>query len=210
MIPAMPATAASSHRRRAHSRKRSAKRPGKGSGSAKGKGSPEVRGPSSAHASGSARSSVPGTALRFGRVAAMGLVSVLILLAGVWGSWGSAQHVMLTKGREQGTVEVTRCGEDMCAGPYTPLSAGSTARARVVIDKSVAVRSGGTYTVVIKPGSDEVVRSGPAGVLYAWVPFGGALLLASVVVAGGLGRVRAGWVLAGSGLALLTAAFVAV
>ncbi|MEU5769915.1 hypothetical protein [Streptomyces asoensis] len=148
--------------------------------------------------------------MRFGRVVAMSVIAVLILVAGVWGSWGSAQHVMLTKGREQGTVVVTRCGADTCAGPYTPLSAGSTARARVVIEKSVAVRKGGVYTVVIKPGGDEVVRSGPAGVLYAWVPLGGALLLASVVVAGGLGRVRAGWVLAGSGVALLTAAFVAV
>jgi fatty acid desaturase len=46
--------------------------------------------------------------LRFGRFAAMGAVAVLILIAGVWASWGTAQHVMLTKGRERGTVEVTR------------------------------------------------------------------------------------------------------
>lgn len=140
----------------------------------------------------------------------MGTVAVLILIAGVWGSWGTAQHVMLTKGREQGTIEVARCGEESCTGPYTPLSAGSTARARVVIEKTVAVRAGQTYTVVVKPDSDEVVRSGPAGVLYSWVPMGGALLLASVVVAGGLGRTRVGWVLAGSGVALLTAVFVTI
>lgn len=150
------------------------------------------------------------TALRFGRFTAMGTVAVLILIAGVWGSWGTAQHVMLTKGREQGTIEVARCGEESCTGPYTPLSAGSTARARVVIEKTVAVRAGQTYTVVVKPDSDEVVRSGPAGVLYSWVPMGGALLLASVVVAGGLGRTRVGWVLAGSGVALLTAVFVTI
>ncbi|MCX4738675.1 hypothetical protein [Streptomyces antibioticus] len=149
-------------------------------------------------------------ALRFGRLAVAGAVTALILLAGVWASWGTAQQVMLTKGREQGTVEVTRCGARTCSGPYTPLSAGSTARARVVIEKSVAVRTGQTYTVVVKPGGTEVVRSGPAGVLYAWVPMGGALLLASVVVAGGLGRSRAGWVLAGSGVALMTAAFLAI
>jgi hypothetical protein len=148
--------------------------------------------------------------LRCGRLAAMGVVAVLILVAGVWGSWGSAQHVMLTKGRERGTVEVTRCAGGSCAGPYTPSSAGSLARARVVLDQSVAVRAGRTYAVVLKPGGVRAVRSGPAGVLYAWVPFGGALLLASVVVAGGLGRVRAGWVLAGSGVALLTAAFLTV
>jgi hypothetical protein len=140
----------------------------------------------------------------------MGAVAVLILIAGVWASWGTAQHVMLTKGRESGTIEVTRCGEDTCSGPYTPVSEGSTARAEVVIEKTVAVKKGETYTVVVKPSSDEVVRSGPAGILYAWVPLGGALLLASVVVAGGLGRTRGAWVMAGAGVALLTAAFVTI
>ncbi|MEU3840903.1 hypothetical protein AB0E88_12825 [Streptomyces sp. NPDC028635] len=149
-------------------------------------------------------------ALRLGRLAAMSTVAVLILVAGVWASWGTAQHVMLTKGREHGTVVVARCGEETCSGPYTPASAGSTARRSVVIDDAVAVREGGTYAVVVKPGSDEVVRSGPAGILYAWVPLGGALLLASVVVAGGLRWTRAAWVLAGSGIALLTGAFLAV
>ena len=146
-------------------------------------------------------------ALRFGRVAAMGTVAALILIAGVWASWGTAQHVMLTKGREKGTVEVTRCSGDVCTGPYTPLSQGSQPRDRVVIAHTAAVRKGRTYTVVIKPGSDDVVRSGPAGILYAWVPLGGALLLASVVVAGGLRRTRPAWALAGAGIALLTAAF---
>ncbi|WP_367322571.1 hypothetical protein [Streptomyces sp. HUAS ZL42] len=152
----------------------------------------------------------PVAALRFGRLAAMGTLAVLILIAGVWGSWGAAQHVMLTKGRESGTIRVTACGADMCAGPFTPVSEGATARERVVIEKSVAVKKGRTYTVVVKPATDVVVRSGPAGILFAWVPLGGALLLASVVVAGGLGRARVGWVLAGSGVALLTAAFVVI
>ncbi|MGW2568237.1 hypothetical protein [Streptomyces sp. NPDC001537] len=149
-------------------------------------------------------------ALRFGRFAAMGAVAVSILIAGVWASWRTAPYVMLTKGRERGTIEVSRCGDDACSGRYTPVSQGSSARDRVVIEKTVAVRKGRTYSVVVKPGSDEVVRSGPAGILYAWVPFGGALLLASVVVAGGLGRTRAGWVMAGSGVVLLTAAFVTI
>jgi hypothetical protein len=149
-------------------------------------------------------------ALRFGRLAAMSTVATLILIAGVWGSWGTAQHVMLTKGRERGTVEVTRCGAKTCTGPYTPMSTGSTARKSVVIEHTVAVRKGRTYDVVVKPGSDEVVRSGPAGILYSWVPMGGALLLASVVVAGGLRRTRVAWVLAGSGIALLTTVFVMI
>ncbi|MFA3875291.1 hypothetical protein ABS735_16595 [Streptomyces sp. MMCC 100] len=155
-------------------------------------------------------SSASSALLRFGRVAAMGTVTALILIAGVWASWGTAQHVLLTKGREQGTVEVTRCGGGTCSGPYSPVSAGSQARERVVIEDSVAVARGRTYAVVVKPGGDEVVRSGPAGVLYAWVPLGGALLLASVVVAGGLRRTRVAWGMAGVGVALLTAAFFAV
>jgi hypothetical protein len=143
-------------------------------------------------------------------MAVMGAVAVLILAAGVWASWGTAQHVMLTKGRERGTVEVARCGDRSCTGVFSPVSAGARERARVVLEKTVAVRAGRTYSVVVKPGSDDVVRSGPAGVLYAWVPFGGALLLASVVVAGGLRLTRVAWVLAGSGVALLTGAFLAV
>ncbi|MFF0017148.1 hypothetical protein [Streptomyces sp. NPDC005374] len=169
---------------------------------------PAMRAPA-AH---SRRASRPASAvlLRFGRLASMGAVAVLILIAGVWASWGSAQYVMLTKGRERGTIEVASCAEDVCSGPYTPLSHGSEARERAVIEKTVAVRKGRTYTVIVKPGSADVVRSGPAGVLYAWVPMGGALLLASVVVAGGLRRNGVAWVMAGSGVALLTAAFVVI
>ncbi|MEH0544835.1 hypothetical protein QA802_17625 [Streptomyces sp. B21-105] len=204
MIPAMSGSAVSSHRRGGPSRKHSAK------GSAKGRVAGSGAAGGAASARGAAGGSASAVVLRWGRCAVMGVLAVLILVAGVWGSWGSAQHVMLTKGREQGTVAVTGCAGGRCVGPYTPLSGGSRARARVVLDESVAVREGRTYTVVLKPGGDRAVRSGPAGVLYAWVPFGGALLLASVVVAGGLGRVRAGWVLAGSGVALLTAAFVTV
>lgn len=149
-------------------------------------------------------------ALRFGRLASMGTIAVVILIAGVWASWGSAQYVMLTKGRERGTVAVERCAQDVCSGPYAPVSHGSVARERVVIEDTVAVTKGRTYQVVVKPGSDDVVRSGPAGVLYSWVPMGGALLLASVVVAGGLRRTRFAWALAGSGIALLTAAFAVI
>ncbi|MGW1807785.1 hypothetical protein [Streptomyces sp. NPDC002078] len=150
------------------------------------------------------------TALRWGRVAATGALAALILFAGVWGSWGTAQHVMLTRGREQGTVRVTSCADDTCSGPFSPTSAGARARARVEIAESVAVRKGRTYDVVLKPGTADAVRSGPAGMLYAWVPLGGAFLLASVVVAGGLRRTRVAWVLAGCGVALLTGAFLAV
>ncbi|MFD7794178.1 hypothetical protein [Streptomyces sp. NPDC059759] len=149
-------------------------------------------------------------ALRFGRLAAMGAVTLLILVAGVWASWGTAQHVMLGKGRERGTLAVVSCADGTCWGPFTPSSPGYRARDRVSIDQEPAVRKGRTYTVTVKPDSDEVVRSGPAGLLYAWSPLAGALLLASVVVAGGLRLTRVAWVMAGAGLALLTAAFLAL
>ncbi|MEU1037386.1 hypothetical protein ACFYP4_25720 [Streptomyces sp. NPDC005551] len=146
-------------------------------------------------------------ALRFGRLAAMGVVAALILVAGVWGSWGTAQHVMLTKGREQGTMRVTSCADDACWGPFRPTSVGSQARGRVVIERSVAVEAGRTYSVAVKPGSGRVVRTGPAGLLYAWVPLAGALLLAAVVVAGGLRLTRVAWLMAGAGVTFLTATF---
>ncbi|MFG2633473.1 hypothetical protein ACGFX8_05820 [Streptomyces sp. NPDC048362] len=149
------------------------------------------------------------SALRLGRVAAMGALAALIVFAGVWGSWGTAQHVMLPKGRERGTVRVSAWAGDVCTGPFTPVSAGASARPRVELARSVVVRRGATYDVVLKPGTADAVRSGPAGVLYAWLPLGGALLLASVVVAGGMRLTRAPWLLGLSGMALLTAAFVA-
>ncbi|TWV36781.1 hypothetical protein FRZ03_25385 [Streptomyces misionensis] len=140
----------------------------------------------------------------------MGALAALIVFAGVWGSWGSAQHVLLPKGREQGTVRVAACAGGTCSGPFSPTSAGARARARVELPESVAVRKGRTYDVVLKPGTAQGLRSGPAGMLYAWVPLGGALLLASVVVAGGMRLTRLAWVLGLAGLGLLTAAFVAV
>ena len=158
----------------------------------------------------SAVSSRGTVALRFGQRALMTVVTGLILVGGVWGSWGTAQYVMLTKGRERGTVAVKDCSRDACTGPYRPVSAGSVARARVRLDTSVGVRTGEVLTVVVKPDSDEVVRSGPAGVLFGWLPLGGALVLAGVVVAGGLRLRRTAWVMGGSGLALVTAAFVAL
>lgn len=148
------------------------------------------------------------TVLRCGQFAAMGVVATVVLLSGVWASWGTAQHVMLTEGRERGVMSVARCGEDVCTGSYTPTSEGSRARAHVEIEHTVAVRAGQRYAVAVKPGSGDVIRTGTSGLLYAWVPFGGALLLASVVVAGGLRMKRLAWVMGGCGLALITAAFV--
>ncbi|MEV6754716.1 hypothetical protein [Streptomyces sp. NPDC051214] len=141
------------------------------------------------------------------RRAAMGALAALLLVAGVWASWGTAQHVMLTDERERGTMRVARCSSDTCAGPYVPSTAGSRPRAEVVIDRSIAEEKGVRVPVAVRPGTDEVVRTGGPGFLHAWLPLGGALLLAAVVVAGGLRLPRTAWALALAGGALLTASF---
>ncbi|ARX84048.1 membrane protein [Streptomyces alboflavus] len=63
---------------------------------------------------------------------------------------------------------------------------------------------------MVKPDSDEAVRSGGPGFLHAWLPLGGALLLAAVVVAGGLRLNRVAGVLALAGGIQLSAAFAAL
>ncbi|MFI8349779.1 hypothetical protein [Streptomyces sp. NPDC085596] len=156
----------------------------------------------------SASSARPGSAVWWGRTVVTGAFAALILFAGVWGSWGTAQHAMLPKGRERGTLTVTDCLPERCGGTFVPLSPGAGARPSVEIDRSVAVREGHSYDVVIEPGTNLAARAGIAGVLLAWLPLGGALLLASVVVAGGMRMPRLAWLLAGAGAALLTAAFV--
>lgn len=146
---------------------------------------------------------MPAYALR----GAAALVAALILTAGGWASWDTARHVMFSEdGRERGTLSLARCDDDVCTGPYVPASGGRS-RGRVVIDRSVATPRGERIPVVVRPGSDEAVRSGGPGFLHAWLPLGGALLLAAVVVAGGLRLHRAAGWLALAGGAQLTAAF---
>ncbi|MGW0774639.1 hypothetical protein ACWD01_13520 [Streptomyces sp. NPDC002835] len=150
-----------------------------------------------------------GRILVLARGAAMALVALLLLVAGVWASWGTAQHILLSKGREHGTLAVSRCDEDVCTGAYTP-RAPAPERTKVTIETSVAVKKGTTLAVVLKPGTTEAVRTGPAGGLYAWVPLGGALLLAAPVLGGGLRLTRTAWGAAGAGGALLLASFLAL
>lgn len=156
----------------------------------------------------SASSARSGSVVRVGRVVVAGVFAALIVFAGAWGSWGTAQHAMLPKGRERGTLTVTDCLPQRCEGTFKPLSPGATARPSVRIERSVVVREGHSYDVVLEPGTDVAVRAGVSGVLLAWLPLGGALLLASVVIAGGMRMPRSAWVLGLAGAGLLTAAFV--
>ncbi|MFF8846675.1 hypothetical protein ACF08N_28835 [Streptomyces sp. NPDC015127] len=150
-----------------------------------------------------------GRILTHARKASMALVALLLLVAGFWSSWGNAQHILLSKGREHGTLTVARCDDTVCTGPYVPKDPAPE-RERVTIERSVAVKKGVTLAVVLKPGTREAVRTGPAGGLHAWLPLGGALLLAALVIGGGLRLTRVAWVSASAGGALLVASFLAL
>ncbi|MEV1045299.1 hypothetical protein [Streptomyces sp. NPDC049916] len=144
-----------------------------------------------------------------GRRFAMGLVALVLLVAGVWSSWDAAHHIVLAKGREHGTVTVTECGGERCTGRYEP-DATSPARARVTVERSVAAEEGDRFPVVVKPGTDVVIRTGVPGFLHAWMPFGGAMVLAALVIGGGLRMPRTAWGAGVAGAALLVATFVAL
>lgn len=148
-------------------------------------------------------------ALHHGRTVALGCVVLLLLVAGVLSSWDSAQHIVLAKGREHGTMTVTGCGSEVCTGPYAPTDGGS-GRSRVSVDKSVAAKKGDRFPVVVKPGTFEVVRTGTAGFLHAWVPLGGALVLAALVIGGGMRLPRIAWGAGIAGAVLLVATFFAL
>ncbi|SDL04946.1 hypothetical protein [Streptomyces indicus] len=142
------------------------------------------------------------------RTTAMAALAVLLVVVGVWTSWADAQHVLFTKGRERGTLTVTRCEDNRCEGRFEPLSPGARARAKVTIEESIGTEKGAKLPVVVKPGSSQVVRGAGAGFFHAWLPLGGALLMAAVVVGGGLRLTRVAWGVACAGTLLLFAAFV--
>ncbi|WP_335940140.1 hypothetical protein [Streptomyces sp. PTD5-9] len=148
-------------------------------------------------------------ALVHARTAAMGCVVLLLLVAGVRSSWDAAQHVVLSKGREHGSMTVTGCGAEVCTGPFVP-SGEAVGRARVSVEKSVGARRGDRFPVVVRPGTDEVVRAGVPGFLLAWVPLGGALLLAALVIGGGMRLSRVAWGTGIAGVVLLVSVFFAL
>lgn len=144
------------------------------------------------------------------RMGLMGLLALLLLVAGVWTSWSTAKYAMLVKGRERGVLTVSACAGERCSGPYVPVAGTGRPRARVSIAQAAAPEKGERVEVVLKPGTSRAVRAGAAGVLHAWVPFAGALLLAALVVAGGMRLRRTAWGMGLLGAALLGAAFAAM
>ncbi|MFF4604548.1 hypothetical protein ACFY12_17695 [Streptomyces sp. NPDC001339] len=144
------------------------------------------------------------------RTGLMGLLALLLLVAGVWTSWNTARYAMLVGAKERGTLTVSACAGERCSGRFVPLEGEGRVRPGVSMARAVAPKVGGRVEVVLKPGSADAVRTGAAGVLHAWVPFAGSLLLAALVVAGGMRLRRTAWVMGLLGAVLLGAAFAAM
>jgi hypothetical protein len=62
----------------------------------------------------------------------------------------------------------------------------------------------------VVPDTDELIRTGLGGLLHAWLPFAGALLLASPLIGAGLRMTRTAWGTGLAGAALLVATFLAL
>lgn len=144
-----------------------------------------------------------------GRNVTIALVALLLVVAGVWTSWDNAQHAMFPKDGNKGTMTVQKCGESRCTGSFVASSGGS-APEEVSVSESASRSEGESLSVSVKPGTDEVVRTGLGGVLHSWIPLGGALALAAFVLAGGLGLRRTGWGLGLSGVGIMVGAFFAL
>ena len=148
-------------------------------------------------------------ALLLARNVLLGVIALVLVVAGAWRSWDAAQHPMFPAGRERGTMTVERCEGEVCTGPFQPSAAGRPDRPEVTLHRNVGQRQGERLAVVLRPGTDEAVRSGPSGVLTAATPLAGALVLAALVVGGGLRLRRTGWVMGLLGLGLLGGAYLA-
>ncbi|SCK10451.1 hypothetical protein [Streptomyces sp. WMMB 322] len=133
------------------------------------------------------------------------LGSLLLLVAGGWTSWETAGPALT--GDVKGTVRIAKCTEETCAGTFVPTAGGSSQERKVTVDKTASGKVGERLQVALRPGTDEAVRTGPAGVLYGAVPFGGSLVLAGVVFVLGMRMKRTALVLGALGVALMSASW---
>ena len=132
------------------------------------------------------------------------LGSALLLVAGGWTSWQTAGPAL--SGDVRGTVRIAKCTEEECAGTF--ISAGGASQTqKVTIAESASGKVGERLQVALRPGTKEVVRTGPSGALYGAVPFGGSLVLAGLVFGMGMRMKRTGLVLGLLGVALMGASW---
>ncbi|MEO3750381.1 hypothetical protein [Streptomyces sp. B6B3] len=161
-------------------------------------------------------------ALLLVRLTFLGLLALLVVGAGAWASWDTARHAMVADGQQRGTLTLRACDREVCVGSFEPAGRdgeAGTAPEDAVLRETIGLEPGQELPVALVPApaepadpaaasAREAVRTGAAGVLYAWLPLTGGLLLASLVLAGGLRLYRTAWATAGLALTLLTTTFV--
>ncbi|MFF2376384.1 hypothetical protein ACFVUW_18585 [Streptomyces xiamenensis] len=140
-------------------------------------------------------------ALLLTRMILMTLLALLMVTGGAWSSWDTARDALRSPEGAAGPLTLRECDRERCTGTFG--SSGET----VALYQRIGREPGETLEVALRPGTAEVVRTGAPGVLYACLPLAGSLLLAGIVIAGGLRMYRTAWATAGAGIALLAAAF---
>jgi hypothetical protein len=140
-------------------------------------------------------------ALLLTRLVVTGLLAALLVAGGVAASWDTARHATSAGSWERGALTLTSCDRDSCTGTLD--GTGRT----LELEQAVAREPGETLDVAVRPGTGEAVRTGLPGTLYGCLPLAGSLLLAAVVLAGGLRLYRTAWATAGVAVAALTATF---
>ena len=131
----------------------------------------------------------------------LGLLTLLIVVGGVLGSWDTARDAMSPGDLPQGRLTLAACSDDACTGVFEP--SGAT----VALVQPIAREPGETLDVAVYEDTGEAIRTGLPGVLYSWLPLMGALLLASVVIAGGLRMYRVAAATGATALAALGLTF---
>lgn len=144
--------------------------------------------------------------LLLARQVALVCLVLLIVAAGVRASWNALGWAAARDGR--GTMTVARCSDEECTGSFEPAAVDAEPRDHVVLKDTVGAEEGARVAVALRPGTAEVVRTGTGGIFRACLPFGGALVLAAVVIAGGLRMRRTAWVVGFLGVGVLVGAFV--
>ncbi|MCD0483919.1 hypothetical protein LO771_16330 [Streptacidiphilus sp. ASG 303] len=148
------------------------------------------------------------------RLLAVWAVVLVLLGAAAWSSWQGCRDAVLG-GRERGVLTVRSCDPGVCRGSFVPDGADGASRLVSVARSEVPAggrpgaggRAGVRLAVALRPGTSEAVRTGWAGVLHAWIPFGGALLLGAALVGAVLRWRRTAWAGAVLGAAVLGGAF---
>ncbi|KAB8164342.1 hypothetical protein FH609_014180 [Streptomyces sp. 3MP-14] len=140
-------------------------------------------------------------ALLLGRLVASWLLAAALVLGGAYAAWDTTRDTFGLGDTEKGEVTLLRCEQRDCTGIFAP--SGDT----VVLEQRIARVEGESLTVVRPLDGDLVFRADAAGRLYALAPLSGALLLAAVVIGGGLRRYRLAWIVAGTALAHLLLTF---